>query len=281
MIQIRNIAFHNINNSTKIDLNYKDLKRNNILHLAIQNNNNLVVQNILKKDKNIILKLINEKNIYGETPLDIAQKKENKLIIQLIEKFYISNQKEKQTSIENKKQSIFYSYLPKGLMNIHGSCYLNSILQCLFHLEPLSLFFLKEKNNFYNNSLCKSYSSLVSGLLNQNYNQFLPIEIKKALCDINQNFYSFGNDPKDVLLDFIYNINKELLGEELSFKLTNKINKTEKVELFNYYKNEFKRSKTKITELFGWFKQIERTCLYCTKITYDFIIDTNFIFNLK
>ena len=184
-------------------------------------------------------------------------------------------------NLSNKNYHIFNQCKPKGLANIHGSCYLNSILQCLFHLRPLSLFFLEKQSKFYNNSLCKSYFLLVSGLLNKNGTYFSPNAFIYALCNLNSNFNSFGNDPKDVLLDFLFYINKELLGDEQSFVLKNEIKKTEKFELFQYYKDEFKRSQTIITELFGWFKQIEKTCSICNKKTYEFIIDTNFIFNLK
>jgi hypothetical protein len=104
---------------------------------------------------------------------------------------------------------------------------------------------------------------------------------KRELIKINTDYNKFGNDPKDFMIDFMFYINKELLGDEQSFILKNEINKTNKIKLFQFYREEFQRSQTIITELFGWFKQIEKNCLFCKQKTYEFIIDTNFIFNLQ
>ena len=181
--------------------------------------------------------------------------------------------------IENDDDDIFKSIKPKGLNNIDGSCYLNSVLQCLFHVKPLSLYILNEEKNLYDKPFTKSYFTVVSGLAQKykSYKSFSPSSFK---IELEKNNPNYGADPKDVILDFFYYVNKELLCDENSIQLDNTINKCNKNELFQYYKGEFERAKTKISELFGWFKQIIREC-NCNKITYDFVLEYHFIFNLK
>ena len=172
---------------------------------------------------------------------------------------------------ENYNDDIFTSIKPKGLLNIGGSCYLNSVLQCLFHFKQLSLYILNEEKNLYDKPFTKSYFTVVSGLAQQgqSFRLFSPKSFKHEL---EKNNSDYGSDPKDVIIDFFSYVNKELLNDELSFQLNNKINKCNKKILFDYYKEEFERTKTKISELFGWFKQITRKCNYCSKITYDLIL---------
>lgn len=169
---------------------------------------------------------------------------------------------------------------PKGLINIRGTCYLNTVLQCFFHIENLSKYFLKHKKEFSEKPISKAYCSVILGLIEPNPNAFMPLEFKKAMQNINPNYDKFGNDPKDVAMDIIYNINEEMLGGESSFQLNNTIDRCNKKDLFDYYKNEQDRTKTIISESFGWMKQIEKKCNYCHKITYDFISEFIFIFNL-
>ena len=183
----------------------------------------------------------------------------------------------------NKNFSILEKSKPRGLKNINGSCYLNTVLQCLFHIKPLSMYFLKNINNFSNMPIAKAYSSVIFGLINQTSrnNAFEPEEFKRAMEKINPNYASFGNDPKDVIMDFLDNINHEILDEQDSFQYNNKLNKCDKFQLFNYYKKENERTKTIISDCFGWFLQTEKYCFSCRKKNYDFIFDFYFIFNLQ
>lgn len=308
-------------------IKYVDKQGNNILHLAIEQDDNDLIEKIINslwkslKDENF-LSYINSKNQNNYTPLDLAYLHENNRIIEKLKKFgakehmYFNKNKDEEKDEDyiyiNKNEDIDENLMinfglsemlnkkkqeenelfkqldkakPKGLINIYGSCYLNTVLQCLFHIKPLSLYFLKEKNRFYDNTLSKAYCSVVLGLLDKSSKNdaYDPTKFKEAIGKLNSNYMKFGNDPKSVIMDFIYHINDELLmfkGEN-SVKLNNNINRCQKKELFQYYQDEAKRAKTKISELFGSFTLKEKRCIKCKKSTFDFIYDFYFIFNLE
>ena len=62
-------------------------------------------------------------------------------------------------------QSLLFTIKPKGLYNLGLSCYMNSLLQCLYYIPELREYFIKEKNNFKNNQpICKALSEVMFGL---------------------------------------------------------------------------------------------------------------------
>jgi ubiquitin C-terminal hydrolase len=245
------------------------------------NNNYFLVKKILDiiSSNPKLLILIDEKTNYNDTPLNLAERKQYVYIINLLKQ---TNEKIKMNSPLNSSRQneiLLNKAKPKGLINIHGSCYLNTVLQCLFHIKPLSLYFLEEKSNFYENSFAKAYLSVIVGLIDNTKYSFEPLEFKKALIEYNPNYNSFGCDPKDVIIDFLFYMNKEL-SDEISFQLNNKINKCNKKDLFDYNKGEFERTKTIISELFGWFEQTNIQC-NCGGNTFNFIPYFYFSFNLQ
>ena len=275
-------------NKIKNNLNlfkFKNRNKENVLHLAIINTDYYLVIKILDiiHSYHELLFLINEVTDKNETPLSLAEKKNcPNNILSLLKKIYndFTNNKNSSKNSSDQNELLLNSIKPKGLNNIHGSCYLNTVLQCFFHVKPLSLFFLKEKSKFYENSFSKAYLSVIIGLCD-NKASFKPLKFKEALIEKNPNYDSFGCDPKDVIIDFLFFMNQELLDDELSFQLNNKINKCNKEELFKYNKEQYENTKTIISELFGWFKQINRNCFLCSQTSYEFIFDFYFIFNLQ
>lgn len=163
-----------IKKNNKIDtktIYYHDQKYNyNILHLAIElryYDYNLIEKIISQLNLSRgIEELINEETEKGETPLDIALRKKNEEIINLLKK---NGAKEKNVYIDKSEEidkdlfknlgmnfninvneievELLEKAIPVGLKNIHGSCYFNTVLQCLFHIKKLSLYFLKKKKN--------------------------------------------------------------------------------------------------------------------------------------
>ena len=271
-------------------INYKSKDGKTPLYYSVNNGNKKFVNLLCDNGANPTI-LSNE----GISPLELARKKLSdyteivKKLELTINKYNFNNSVKKnlyikKNIIKKDKNDIFFkSITPKGLKNINGSCSINSTLQCLFHVKSLSYYFLNEKEKLTENSLSNSYYVLVSGLVknNQNNSMLSHLSFKKELEKQNPNYKKYGCDSKDIIMDFFYYINKEILGDECSMQLNNKINKCNKKILFEYYKEEFQRTKTIITELFGWFKQTRRYCRFCKKNTFDFIFELYFNFSLQ
>ena len=211
------------------------------LHYSVYNGNKEMVNLLCKNGANP-----NSRPYEGESALELAKRKlsdYNEIVKQLESNYKkpkyqyrdvnnkgieLNVEKEKiSKNNENNNDDIFKSIKPKGLNNINGSCYLNSVLQCLFHVKPLSLYILNEEKNLYDKPFTKSYYTVISGLAQtiQSRKSFSPSSFKNEL---EKNNPDYGYDPKDVIIDFFYYMNKELLGDENSIQLNNIIDRCKK-----------------------------------------------------
>ena len=176
---------------------------------------------------------------------------------------------------------------PRGLENIGGTCYMNTVLQCFYHVEELSKYLLKEEeknSNFYDDKpFCKSYLGVVKGLNKRNSSRaFSPKEFLKSLVRVNQGYnYGFGNDPKDVVSDILFQLHQELGIKDMSIQLNKYVDKRKKKQLFDYYKNQEESNKTKISELFNWCRQTKKKCSNCSEEFYDFEYEFMLFFYLE
>jgi len=69
-------------NNPKLNLDYKDNNGNSYLHLAVKNQNEKIINNLIEKDINL-----NNKNNFGKTPLQIAYEYGNKSIIKILNNY--------------------------------------------------------------------------------------------------------------------------------------------------------------------------------------------------
>ena len=159
-----------------------------------------------------------------------------------------------------------YFFFTKGLYNIGSTCYMNSTLQCLFHVSPLISYFLivypkdfkslKKINESVNTqgNLSYAFYDVIKSIFNaskskQNLSSFSsptdiitsfdnaisPEKFQKILGKCNPQFKDLeANDSKDLILYLL-----QTMHQELNYYTKNKP--------FNKYPNQYNRAETYMT----------------------------------
>ena len=167
------------------------------------------------------------------------------------------------SEIQNLKNSK-YIFFTQGLINIGSTCYMNSILQCLLHVNELVSYFINIYPKDFNNlniinkyadskgQISKAFFNVIKGMSNSvnynnkynrynifnspnSYNSFSPDEIKKIIGKYNKQFKNFeANDSKDLISYLFQSMHEELnyLGNNSSIPFINKL--FSKMENFCY-----------------------------------------------
>ena len=124
---------------------------------------------------------------------------------------------------------------PKGLYNFSLNNYMNSLLQCLFHIKELREYFINNQNKFTDDRpVCKAFAEVMNELKNSDNDYVEPKRFKKLIGKDSKLFLGCkAGDVKDLFINlidtFLTELNKENINE---VSTNNNIDYTDKKQMF-------------------------------------------------
>ena len=160
---------------------------------------------------------------------------------------------------------------PKGLYNIGLNSYMNSLLQCLFHIKEVRNFFIENQYQFkIDHPICKAFAEVMYGLQNCNNYFFEPKQFKNIMGKKSYLFLGCkGGDVKDLFINLIDSFLTELNEEnsERQSDLGTYLDDSDKSQVFEESKKEVKSYN--IITLF--ILKISKQCIFMIYLFKDFL----------
>ena len=179
--------------------------------------------------------------------------------------------------------SYFSNIKPKGLKNLGGCCYMNSTLQCLYHIKEFTNYIFKNRKTIQKNNGLISTGLLdtFEGLSKQDsFHYYSPQKFLDNLIIIDDSFKgSNGNDSGD-LLSTILTACQEELGQDSDPQDMSLDQKQENL-IFSDLFHKNNEVSSIIYEVFSYYIRIKNICFECGAIYYSINIDYMIIFNLE
>jgi ubiquitin C-terminal hydrolase len=174
---------------------------------------------------------------------------------------------------------------PKGLKNIDGTCYMNSTLQCFYHIKELTDYFLKNKKKIKkkNGLISNGLLDVIEGLSQSKSESFVysPKKFKANLISVDNNFKgSEGKDSADLALLILDKCHEELLDNYADLQDTSLDQRKESLIFLDAYLKDMEESSI-IKDLFSFYVRIKNICFGCGTIFYSITLNNIIIFSLE
>ena len=180
---------------------------------------------------------------------------------------------------------------PRGLNNIGATCYMNSVLQCLYHIYDLSKEILKLINNqnmtkeiFQKMPMTSAFLEVVYNLSFSEKRAISPHNFKEIISK-NDSFKNYeANDSKNLTLYVLDTMNKEFSENKIQFKNVNLISPLRKyeekeaentIQFFNENYNSI------IGDLFNGLKVTHYICSTCKNCVKNYQLFNTISFSIE
>ena len=249
----------------------------------------------LNNDYNKLKKEYNElENKYNTLMDDLNELKKNEKqkVKSMIKNDVLPYEKE---NIINLNNIIYFNYnfLPKYIYDKDSNIYINSFIQCLFHINELVTYFLysypnysyelnkKNENVKSGGLISKSFYNLIKNCLqfgtenkrNINHNNLSTDEFIKILNICSPQLKNFnGNNFKDLIINLFQTMHEELnyYGDNI-LQNKNLVNEFDRFNMLNVFNNDFNNTNYSIISklFYGTFEEtIKYNC--CESISYNY-----------
>ena len=224
-------------------------------------------------------RFLNDNTIVKKFSFSIPRK-ETIRVKKRVEEFYIFGNEDYS---EEDDLAYLSKIKPKGLRNIGGCCYMNSTLQCFYHIKEFTDYFLKNKKKIKskNGPISTGLLDVIEGLSQKGFDAYIPEKFKSNLFRIDNSFRGTeGKDSGDLTLLILNECHEELLNNYSDLPNMSLDQREESTLFLDIFLKDAKESSI-IRDLFTYYIRVKNICFECGTIFYSLSLNNMMIFSLE